>query len=128
MTAERKALFLIQPADFQLQRGRGLVTAESLVWQVFRSFSHLCFNGAAVVRLRKDQQAKDRLTAAAGILAVALVGMGVTSLSMATAAVRAVGAQLSAVDSATCRAAADAAVAAADPMAGRDAVRALLSP
>ena len=39
--------------------------------------------------------------AAHPLLAVALVGMGVTSLSMAPAAVRAVGAQLSAVSSAT---------------------------
>ena len=40
--------------------------------------------------------------AADPLLAVALVGMGITSLSMAAAAVRAVGAQLSAVTTATC--------------------------
>ena len=41
--------------------------------------------------------------AADPLLAVALVGMGITSLSMASAAVRAVGAQLSAVSTETCR-------------------------
>jgi phosphotransferase system enzyme I (PtsI) len=65
--------------------------------------------------------------AADPLLAVALVGMGVTSLSMAPAAVRAVGAQLAAVTSDCCTEAARAAVAAADPMAGRAAVRDLLS-
>ena len=65
--------------------------------------------------------------AAHPMLAVALVGMGVTSLSMAPAAVRAVGAQLSAVSSATCAKAAEAAIAAADPMAGREAVRAVIA-
>ena len=64
--------------------------------------------------------------AADPLLAVALVGMGVTSLSMAGAAVRAVGAQLSAVSADTCRQAAEAALAASDPMAGRDAVRAVI--
>jgi phosphoenolpyruvate-protein phosphotransferase (PTS system enzyme I) len=64
--------------------------------------------------------------AADPMLAVALVGMGVTSLSMAGAAVRAVGAQLSAVSTDTCRRAAEAALAASDPMAGRDAVRAVI--
>jgi phosphotransferase system enzyme I (PtsI) len=64
--------------------------------------------------------------AADPLLAVALVGMGITSLSMAAAAVRAVGAQLSAVSTETCRAAAEAALNAADPMAGRDAVRAVV--
>jgi phosphoenolpyruvate-protein phosphotransferase (PTS system enzyme I) len=66
--------------------------------------------------------------AADPLLAVALIGMGITSLSMAPAAVRAVGAQLSAVSTDTCREAADAALAAADPMAGRDAVRAVVGP
>ncbi len=66
--------------------------------------------------------------AADPLLAVALIGMGITSLSMASAAVRAVGAQLSAVSSATCAEAAKAALAAADPMAGRDAVRAVVNP
>ena len=65
--------------------------------------------------------------AADPLLAVALVGMGVTSLSMAPAAVRAVGAQLSSVSSETCREAAGAAQDAADPMAGRDAVRRIVS-
>ena len=65
--------------------------------------------------------------AADPLLAVALIGMGITSLSMASAAVRAVGAQLSAVSSATCAEAAKAAFAASDPMAGRDAVRAVVS-
>ncbi|MDH2416815.1 putative PEP-binding protein [Nocardioides sp. CER19] len=65
--------------------------------------------------------------AADPLLAMALVGMGVTSLSMAPAAVRAVGAQLAAVTRATCEEAAEAALAAADPRAGREAVRALLA-
>jgi phosphotransferase system enzyme I (PtsI) len=65
--------------------------------------------------------------AADPMLAVALIGMGITSLSMASAAVRAVGAQLSSVSLATCEAAARAAVEAADPMAGRDAVREIVS-
>jgi phosphotransferase system enzyme I (PtsI) len=65
--------------------------------------------------------------AADPLLAVALVGMGVTSLSMAAAAVRPVGAQLSAVSMETCRQAAEAAVGATDPMAGRDAVREIVS-
>ncbi len=65
--------------------------------------------------------------AADPLLAVALIGMGITSLSMASAAVRAVGAQLSAVSSETCTKAAEAALAAADPMAGREAVRAVVN-
>jgi phosphotransferase system enzyme I (PtsI) len=65
--------------------------------------------------------------AADPLLAVALVGMGVTSLSMAPAAVRAVGAQLSAVTRTTCEEAAEAALAATDPRAGREAVRAVLA-
>jgi phosphotransferase system enzyme I (PtsI) len=65
--------------------------------------------------------------AADPLLAVAMVGMGITSLSMAPAAVRAVGAQLSAVSTDTCRKAAEVALAAADPMAGRDAVRAVVA-
>lgn len=64
--------------------------------------------------------------AADPMLAVALVGMGVTSLSMAPAAVRAVGAQLSQVNMTTAEKAAEAALSAADPMAGREAVRAVL--
>jgi phosphotransferase system enzyme I (PtsI) len=66
--------------------------------------------------------------AADPLLACALVGMGVTSLSMAAAAVRPVGAQLSAVTLDTCEEAAEAALAASDPMAARAAVRALLTP
>jgi phosphotransferase system enzyme I (PtsI) len=59
-------------------------------------------------------------------LATALVGMGITSLSMAPAAVRPVGAQLAAVTMDVCEQAAEAALAAPDPMAARDAVRAVL--
>ncbi len=64
--------------------------------------------------------------AADPLLATALVGMGVTSLSMAVAAVRPVGAQLAEVSMDTCEHAAEAALAASDPAAARDAVRALL--
>ncbi len=59
-------------------------------------------------------------------LACALVGMGVTSLSMAPAAVRAVGAQLGKVTMQTCAEAAEAALTATDPASARAAVRALL--
>jgi phosphotransferase system enzyme I (PtsI) len=48
-------------------------------------------------------------------------------LSMALAAVRPVGAQLAAVTMDTCEHAAEAALAAVDPMAARDAVLAVLS-
>ena len=65
--------------------------------------------------------------AADPLLATALVGMGVTSLSMALAAVRQVGAQLSAVTMDTCEMAAEVALAANDPMAARDAVRQVLT-
>jgi phosphotransferase system enzyme I (PtsI) len=65
--------------------------------------------------------------AADPMLAAALVGMGITSLSMALAAVRSVGAQLAAVTMDTCEHAAEAALSAADPMAARDRVRAVLS-
>jgi phosphotransferase system enzyme I (PtsI) len=64
--------------------------------------------------------------AADPLLAMALIGMGITSLSMAAAAVRPVGAQLSRVTMETCREAAEAVLSAADPKAGREAVRALL--
>ena len=64
--------------------------------------------------------------AADPLLAIALIGMGITSLSMAAAAVRPVGAQLSRVTMQTCAEAAEAALAANDPMSGREAVRALL--
>ena len=59
-------------------------------------------------------------------LACALIGMGITSLSMAAAAVRPVGAQLSAVTKATCEEAAEAALTAIDPAEARAAVRAVL--
>ncbi|WP_148574475.1 phosphoenolpyruvate--protein phosphotransferase [Nocardioides caldifontis] len=59
-------------------------------------------------------------------LAVVLVGLGVTSLSMASAAVRAVGAQLERVSSEQCARAAEAALAAADPQEARAAVRAVI--
>jgi phosphotransferase system enzyme I (PtsI) len=64
--------------------------------------------------------------AADPLLATALVGMGITSLSMALSAVRPVGAQLAGVTMDTCEQAAEAALGATDPMAAREAVRALL--
>lgn len=64
--------------------------------------------------------------AADPLLACALVGMGVTSLSMASAAVRSVGARLGTVSMATCEEAAEAALSAPDPQAARAAVLALL--
>jgi len=65
--------------------------------------------------------------AADPLLAVALIGMGITSLSMAGAAVRPVGAQLAQVTMSTCSEAAEAVLSASGPMAGREAVRALLA-
>jgi len=65
--------------------------------------------------------------AADPLLAVALIGMGITSLSMASASVRPVGAQLSMVTMSTCFEAAEVALSAADPMSGREAVRTLLT-
>jgi phosphoenolpyruvate-protein phosphotransferase (PTS system enzyme I) len=65
--------------------------------------------------------------AADPLLATALVGMGITSLSMALAAVRPVGAQLAAVPMDTCEQAAEAALGAVDPMAARAAVRDVLA-
>jgi phosphotransferase system enzyme I (PtsI) len=65
--------------------------------------------------------------AADPMLATALVGMGITSLSMALAAVRPVGAQLAAVSMDTCEQAAEAALSATDPMAARDAVHGVLT-
>jgi len=65
--------------------------------------------------------------AADPMLATALVGMGITSLSMALAAVRPVGAQLAAVAMDRCEQAAEAALAATDPMAAREAVRGVLA-
>jgi phosphotransferase system enzyme I (PtsI) len=64
--------------------------------------------------------------AADPMLATVLIGMGITSLSMASAAVRPVGARLSTATLDTCRAAARAAVAAPDPLAARAAVRTVL--
>ena len=64
--------------------------------------------------------------AADPLLACALVGMGVTSLSMAAAAVRPVGARLASVTMDVCEEAAEAALGAADPMAARAAVLAVL--
>ena len=64
--------------------------------------------------------------AADPLLACALVGMGITSLSMAAAAVRPVGARLATVSMDTCEDAAEAALAASDPRAAREAVLALL--
>ena len=66
--------------------------------------------------------------AADPLLATALVGMGVTSLSMAVAAVKAVGAQLAEVSMDVCEAAADAALGATTPEAARDAVRSIVLP
>ncbi|WP_193605506.1 phosphoenolpyruvate--protein phosphotransferase [Nocardioides dongkuii] len=60
--------------------------------------------------------------AADPLLACALVGMGITSLSMAAAAVRPVGARLASVSMAVCEEVAEAALSAADPMAARAAV------
>jgi phosphotransferase system enzyme I (PtsI) len=65
--------------------------------------------------------------AADPMLATALVGMGITSLSMALAAVRSVGAQLAAVSMDICEQAAEVALAATDPMAARDAVHGVLT-
>ena len=60
--------------------------------------------------------------AADPMLAPVLVGLGVTSLSMAPTAIRPVGAQLAAATIDVCRQAAEAALSAADPMAARLAV------
>ena len=64
--------------------------------------------------------------AADPLLAPALIGMGITSLSMAATAVRPVGAALGRVGIDACREAARAALAAVDPLAARDAVRRVL--
>ena len=64
--------------------------------------------------------------AADPMLATVLIGMGITSLSMALAAVRPVGARIAAATMDTCRAAAVAAVAAPDPLSARAAVREVL--
>ncbi len=64
--------------------------------------------------------------AADPLLACVLVGLGVTSLSSAPAAAPAVGAKLAQVSVDQCRAAADAALATADPAAAREAATAVL--
>ncbi|MCD4524889.1 phosphoenolpyruvate--protein phosphotransferase [Nocardioides sp. cx-173] len=64
--------------------------------------------------------------AADPLLACALVGMGITSLSMAAAAVRPVGARLGATTSEQCEDVAEAALGADDPVAGRAAVLEIL--
>jgi phosphoenolpyruvate-protein phosphotransferase (PTS system enzyme I) len=64
--------------------------------------------------------------AADPLLACVLVGMGITSLSMASAAVRPVGARLASVTMDHLEDAAEVALAASDPMAARDAVRRVL--
>ncbi|MCL8027091.1 phosphoenolpyruvate--protein phosphotransferase [Nocardioides bruguierae] len=64
--------------------------------------------------------------AADPLLACALVGMGVTSLSMAAAAVRAVGSQVGRVTQRQCEEAAEAALSADDPAGAREAVRGVL--
>src|SRR4051812_10539247 len=64
--------------------------------------------------------------AADPLLAVVLVGLGITSLSCAASAVPAVGARLGAVDLESCRQAATAALAAADPQVARAAARDVL--
>jgi phosphotransferase system enzyme I (PtsI) len=64
--------------------------------------------------------------AADPLLACALVGMGVTSLSMAAAAVREVGARLGSTTSEQCEDVAEAALGADDPAAGRAAVLEIL--
>jgi phosphotransferase system enzyme I (PtsI) len=64
--------------------------------------------------------------AADPLLACALVGMGVTSLSMAAAAVRPVGARLASVSMDVCEDVAEAVLAAPDPQAARAAVLEML--
>ncbi len=64
--------------------------------------------------------------AADPLLACVLVGMGITSLSMASAAVRPVGARLAAASMDTLEDAAEAALSASDPRSARDAVRQVL--
>jgi phosphotransferase system enzyme I (PtsI) len=65
--------------------------------------------------------------AADPLLACVLVGLGITSLSCAASAVAGVGARLATVDLATCRRAAEAALAQDDPAAARTAVREVLT-
>ena len=65
--------------------------------------------------------------AADPLLACVLVGLGITSLSMAAAAVRPVGARVAGVTVGTCEEMADAALAAVDPATARDAALAAVS-
>ncbi len=65
--------------------------------------------------------------AADPLLACVLVGLGITSLSMAAAAVRPVGGRVAEVTLGQCEEMAEAALAAVDPATARDAARALLS-
>jgi phosphotransferase system enzyme I (PtsI) len=65
--------------------------------------------------------------AADPLLACVLVGLGITSLSMAAAAVRPVGGRVADVTLGQCEEMAEAALAAVDPATARDAARALLS-
>jgi phosphotransferase system enzyme I (PtsI) len=64
--------------------------------------------------------------AADPLLACVLVGMGITSLSMASAAVRPVGARIAAASMDALEDAAEAALSASDPTSARDAVRRVL--
>ncbi|RHW26828.1 phosphoenolpyruvate--protein phosphotransferase [Nocardioides immobilis] len=64
--------------------------------------------------------------AADPLLACVLVGLGITSLSMASAAVRPVGARVSELTVGHCEEMADAALAAVDPATAREAARAVL--
>ncbi len=64
--------------------------------------------------------------AADPLLACVLIGLGVTSLSMSPAVVRAVGVRLASVTFDQCEEAAEAALAAADPRAAREAAAAVL--
>jgi phosphotransferase system enzyme I (PtsI) len=65
--------------------------------------------------------------AADPLLSCVLVGLGITSLSCAASAVAGVGSRLATVDLATCRRAAEVALAAPGPHEARTAVRALLA-
>jgi phosphotransferase system enzyme I (PtsI) len=65
--------------------------------------------------------------AADPLLGCVLVGLGITSLSCAASAVAGVGSRLGTVDLATCHRAAEAALAADDPRAAREAAREVLA-
>ena len=74
----------------------------------------------AALRQRRGEAAAD------ASLAVVLVGLGVTSLSASPSALPAVAARISSLDTANCRRAAEAALAAPDADAARAAVREVL--